>query len=181
MIFLRFIYLNNFTRYTVIPPKLRGNDSKPIISNFIFFIFSMKENNFYSHSPEYVIRVEDKKIGMVGYLVIDNTANGVGKGGIRMTPQVSEEEVLRLAHTMTFKNALADIPFGGAKSGIVWRGGDDFLKKEVMQSFARAIGWRLLESQKNLEGFRTSWEALGLEWRMPQKSLRKLWGLISKR
>jgi len=139
MIFLRFIYLNNFTRYTVIPPKLRGNDSKPIISNFIFFIFSMKENNFYSHSPEYVIRVEDKKIGMVGYLVIDNTANGVGKGGIRMTPQVSEEEVLRLAHTMTFKNALADIPFGGAKSGIVWKGGDDFLKKEFMQSFARAI------------------------------------------
>lgn len=99
----------------------------------------MKENNLYLHSPEYVIRVEDKKINMVGYLVIDNTAIGVGKGGIRMTPHVTKEEVLRLAHTMTFKNALADIPFGGAKSGIVWKGGDDFLKKEFMQSFARAI------------------------------------------
>ncbi len=99
----------------------------------------MKENNFYSHSPEYVIRVEDKKIGMVGYLVIDNTAIGAGKGGIRMTPHVTEEEVLRLAHTMTFKNALADIPFGGAKSGIVWKGGDNSLKKEFIQSFARAI------------------------------------------
>ena len=66
-----------------------------------------------STGPEYAIRVYDPKIGMEGFLVIDNTARGLGKGGIRMTSSVSMEEVFRLARTMTWKNALADIPFGG--------------------------------------------------------------------
>lgn len=91
------------------------------------------------YGPEYVVEVYDPKIGMNGFLVIDNTALGLGKGGIRMTPDVTKEEVFRLARTMTWKNALADIPFGGAKSGIIWRGGTDKLKKEFIQSFARAI------------------------------------------
>ena len=38
--------------------------------------------------------------------------------GIRMTETVNEEEVSRLARAMTWKNALAELPFGGAKSGI---------------------------------------------------------------
>lgn len=71
--------------------------------------------------------------------MIDNTAMGPGKGGIRMTPNVTEEEVWRLARTMTWKNALAGIPFGGAKAGIVWPGGSDELKKKFVQSFARTI------------------------------------------
>ena len=89
--------------------------------------------------PEYVVRVYDAAIGMEGFLVIDNTALGVGKGGIRMTPTVTAGEVFRLARTMTWKNALAEIPFGGAKAGIVWHGGPDELKKQYIQSFARAI------------------------------------------
>lgn len=89
--------------------------------------------------PEYIVRVYDPKIGMEGFLVIDNTILGPGKGGIRMTPNVTEEEVWRLARTMTWKNALAGIPFGGAKAGIVWPGGDEKLKKTFIQSFARAI------------------------------------------
>lgn len=89
--------------------------------------------------PEYVIEVYDPKIGMEGFLVIDNTALGLGKGGIRMTPHVTKEEVFRLARTMTWKNSLAGIPFGGAKAGIVWRGGSDELKQEFIKSFARAI------------------------------------------
>ena len=40
---------------------------------------------------------------------------------------------------MTFKNALADLPFGGAKAGIVWKGGSPELKKKFVQSFARSI------------------------------------------
>jgi glutamate dehydrogenase (NAD(P)+) len=89
--------------------------------------------------PEYVIRVYDPAICMEGFLVIDNTVLGPGKGGIRMTPGVTTEEVFRLARTMTWKNALADIPFGGAKAGIVWPGGPEKLKKQFVQSFARAI------------------------------------------
>ena len=110
--------------------------------------------------PEYVVRVYDAKIGMEGFLVIDNTALGPGKGGIRMTPNVTVEEVLRLARTMTWKNALAGIPFGGAKAGLVWppscakaasfaevvtkaesegKSSELDLKKLHVQSFARAL------------------------------------------
>ncbi len=89
--------------------------------------------------PEYIVKVHDPKIGMEGVLIVDNTALGLGKGGIRMTPDVSEGEVFRLARTMTWKNALADIPFGGAKAGIKFLGNDLEKKKEFVQSFARAI------------------------------------------
>lgn len=102
----------------------------------------MSDNNIIirdEFGPEYVIHVYDASLGMEGFLVIDNTANGIGKGGIRMTPTVTAEEVFRLARTMTWKNALAEIPFGGAKAGIVWNGGSDELKKQFVQSFARAV------------------------------------------
>jgi len=89
--------------------------------------------------PEYVLEVYEPKINLKGFLVIDNTVLGPGKGGIRMTPNVTKDEVWRLARTMTWKNALADIPFGGAKAGIVWPGGSDALKKKFIQSFARLI------------------------------------------
>ncbi len=89
--------------------------------------------------PEFVVEVHDPAIGMRGFLVIDNTALGPGKGGFRMTPGVSADEVWRLARTMTWKNAIAGLPFGGAKGGIVWPGGPDALKKKFVRSFARLL------------------------------------------
>src|SRR3990167_5187518 len=89
--------------------------------------------------PEYVVFVHDSKIGMEGILIIDNIAQGPGKGGIRMTPDITPEEVFRLARTMTWKNAILGIPFGGAKAGIVWKGGTNQLKKQYIQTFAKTI------------------------------------------
>ncbi|MDP3982291.1 MAG: Glu/Leu/Phe/Val dehydrogenase [bacterium] len=89
--------------------------------------------------PEYVIDVYDPRAGMEGFLVIDNTALGLGKGGIRMTPNVTREEVSRLARAMTFKNAIAGIPFGGAKAGMIWKGGSTAQKKKAVVAFAKAI------------------------------------------
>jgi glutamate dehydrogenase/leucine dehydrogenase len=89
--------------------------------------------------PEYVINIYDPKLKMQAFLVIDNTVLGPGKGGVRMTADVTAEEVFRLARTMTLKNSLADLPFGGAKAGIVWKGGSPELKKQFIQSFARSI------------------------------------------
>lgn len=104
-------------------------------------------NNQDKFGPEYQIEIYDPKLGMTGFLVIDNTVLGPGKGGIRMTPNVSMEEVFRLARTMTWKNALAGIPFGGAKAGIRLSAGaremDPVklakLKKDFLQSFARSL------------------------------------------
>lgn len=89
--------------------------------------------------PELVIEVYNKKIGLRGILVIDNTKRGVAKGGIRMTKSVNVEEVFRLARAMTLKNALADLPFGGGKSGIVSDTKDKEEKKILIQSFSKAI------------------------------------------
>ena len=53
------------------------------------------------------------------YRVIHNRVFGPGKGGIRYHPDVTEEEVISLAKLMTWKCALVNIPFGGAKGGVI--------------------------------------------------------------
>ncbi|MBU5678283.1 MAG: Glu/Leu/Phe/Val dehydrogenase [Candidatus Aenigmatarchaeota archaeon] len=89
--------------------------------------------------PELVVEVYNKKIGLKGILIIDNTKRGVAKGGIRMTSSATVEEIFRLARAMTFKNALADLPFGGGKSGIVSDTKNKEEKRLLIQGFARAI------------------------------------------
>jgi len=89
--------------------------------------------------PEKVLYVHDPKTKLKGILVVDNTARGPGIGGIRMAPDVSTEEVFRLARAMTFKSAAADLRHGGGKSGII---ADPKTKNkyELVRSFAKAIG-----------------------------------------
>ena len=55
----------------------------------------------------------------VGYRVQHNEARGPFKGGIRYHPQVDIDEVRALASWMTWKTAVVDIPYGGAKGGII--------------------------------------------------------------
>ena len=54
----------------------------------------------------------------LGYRIQHNGARGPYKGGIRYHPEVDLDEVRALASLMTWKNALADLPFGGAKGGV---------------------------------------------------------------
>lgn len=54
-----------------------------------------------------------------GFRVLYNNVRGVGKGGIRFHPQESLETVKALAAWMTWKCSLANIPFGGAKGGVI--------------------------------------------------------------
>ncbi|HLC74242.1 MAG TPA: Glu/Leu/Phe/Val dehydrogenase [Candidatus Nanoarchaeia archaeon] len=91
--------------------------------------------------PEMIVDVYDAKTKMRGFLVIDNTRRGPGKGGIRMTPTVDVTEVSRLARAMTYKCALADLPFGGAKSGIIAdpKKITKQQKNELIRAFARAL------------------------------------------
>jgi len=79
----------------------------------------------------------DHRTQTKGILVIDNTARGPGKGGIRIQPDVTIEEVFHLARAMTWKNAIAEIPFGGAKAGIV--GNPEKNKIDMVRAFADRI------------------------------------------
>ena len=55
---------------------------------------------------------------LIGYRVQHNDSRGPMKGGLRYHPEVDLGEVRSLAALMTWKTALVDIPFGGAKGGI---------------------------------------------------------------
>jgi glutamate dehydrogenase (NAD(P)+) len=54
----------------------------------------------------------------MGYRVQHNRARGPMKGGLRYHPSMDEEHALALANLMTWKTAVVDVPFGGAKGGI---------------------------------------------------------------
>jgi glutamate dehydrogenase/leucine dehydrogenase len=92
---------------------------------------------------EKIIEVYDQKTGMQGVCAIHNTARGPGKGGIRMVPDVTTEEVMGLARAMTWKNAMADLPFGGAKSGI--RADPRKLTPEQKEAHMRAFARKIKE------------------------------------
>tara|TARA_Y100000034_G_scaffold5829_1_gene6457 strand:+ start:4278 stop:5414 length:1137 start_codon:yes stop_codon:yes gene_type:complete len=113
-------------------------------------------NMYDEFGPEKILEVYDAKTEMRGFVVIDNTKLGPGKGGIRMRPSVTKEEVFRLARTMTWKCSLAGLPFGGAKSGIIAnpkklqkeqiseQGSDDAQKqvsdkKAIVEAFSKAL------------------------------------------
>lgn len=63
---------------------------------------------------------QESPLEIGGFLVVDNLAMGQpSMGGTRMLPDITPDIIHNLARGMTLKNAAADLPFGGGKSGIV--------------------------------------------------------------
>jgi glutamate dehydrogenase (NAD(P)+) len=66
------------------------------------------------------VQLDDGRIEVfTGYRVQHSIARGPGKGGIRFGPDVTLDEVRALASWMTWKCAVVNIPFGGAKGGVI--------------------------------------------------------------
>ncbi|MGK7909752.1 MAG: Glu/Leu/Phe/Val dehydrogenase [Synechococcus sp.] len=90
--------------------------------------------------PAKVSHIYEPLTGLKAILVVDNVACGPSIGGIRMAPDVTTEEVFRLARAMTLKNAAAGLPHGGGKAAIL---ADPKLplsdKERLIRTFARAI------------------------------------------
>jgi glutamate dehydrogenase (NAD(P)+) len=65
------------------------------------------------------VRMDDGRVEVfTGWRVHHDTTRGPGKGGIRFHPTVDAAEITALAADMTFKCAVVNIPFGGAKGGV---------------------------------------------------------------
>jgi glutamate dehydrogenase/leucine dehydrogenase len=90
--------------------------------------------------PTKVLWLREPKAPLEAFIVVDNVACGPALGGVRMAPDVTLSEVARLARAMTFKNAAAGLPHGGAKAGIV---ADPSMpvaaKEQLMRAFAKGI------------------------------------------
>ncbi|HEY1375191.1 MAG TPA: Glu/Leu/Phe/Val dehydrogenase [Gemmataceae bacterium] len=68
---------------------------------------------------EFPVELDDGTVtSFVGHRVLHNMVRGPGKGGVRFHPSLTPDDVRALAAWMTWKCALIDIPFGGAKGGV---------------------------------------------------------------
>ncbi len=79
-------------------------------------ILSRPKRELIVHFP---VQMDDGRVEVfTGYRVQHNIARGPAKGGIRFAPDVNLDEVRALAMWMTWKTAVVNIPFGGAKGGV---------------------------------------------------------------
>ena len=90
--------------------------------------------------PAKITHIYEPTLGLKAVLVVDNVARGPSMGGLRMAPDVTTEECVRLARAMTLKNAAADLPHGGGKSVLY---GDPRMpraqKERLIRTFAHAL------------------------------------------
>ncbi len=106
-----------------------GHNSLDVVNHFFTFAAKILKLN---DALAYLIQNTDRELRVEvplvrddgtlevynGYRVQHNNARGPYKGGLRYHPEVDAIEVTALASLMTWKTALVDVPFGGAKGGI---------------------------------------------------------------
>jgi glutamate dehydrogenase (NAD(P)+) len=96
---------------------------------------------------EFPVELEDGTVHtFTGYRVLHNRVRGPGKGGIRFHPSVTLDEVRALASWMTWKCAVIDVPFGGAKGGVACN------PKELSEADLRKLTRRYISDLGDLIG-----------------------------
>jgi glutamate dehydrogenase (NAD(P)+) len=109
-------------------------------SDNICGILSETMNEIIVHFP---VKMDDGRVKVLtGYRVQHNNALGPFKGGLRFHPSVDVDEIKALATLMTWKTALTNIPFGGAKGGIQMDPADFSLAEmeRIARRFTYALG-----------------------------------------
>jgi glutamate dehydrogenase (NAD(P)+) len=94
--------------------------------------------------PLKIIHVHEPSVRLRAILVIDNIAKGPSIGGVRMAPDVSTEECVRLARAMTLKNSAAGLPHGGGKAVLY---GDPKMPKADKERLIRAMANALRQTE----------------------------------
>ena len=74
--------------------------------------------------PARVMAITEPSVGLDAVVVIDHELFATSAGGTRMVPDVTADEVARLARAMTWKLAVCGVPYAGAKAGIRFSDGD---------------------------------------------------------
>jgi leucine dehydrogenase len=91
---------------------------------------------------EHVVLASDEAAGYQGIIAIHSTALGPAVGGTRYWSYKTEDDALtdalRLSRGMTYKNALAGLPFGGGKS-IIMRDGKDVDREQLFRAHGRMV------------------------------------------
>ena len=84
---------------------------------------------------------DGKAVNIQTFVVRHNDALGPAKGGIRMTPDVTLDDITGLAMEMTWKTSLIGVPFGGGKAGIHFDPGtiSSADKEIILRSFTRGV------------------------------------------
>jgi glutamate dehydrogenase (NAD(P)+) len=101
-------------------------------------------------TPEIICEIYDES-GVTGYLVIDSIINNNCWGGIRTVPDLTIDELIQNARTMTMKYGFLGLPVGGAKAGVIINGEDQEKRKNVFRRFGKKIA-PLLKNKIYLPG-----------------------------
>lgn len=127
------------------------------------------------------VRMDDGSIQVFhGYRVHHNITRGPAKGGIRYHPEVDLDEVRALAMLMTFKCAVVNIPFGGAKGGVVCDPGK-LSRREIenlTRRFASEIGI-LLGPETDIPAPDVNTDSQIMSWIMDTYSMHRGYSVLS--
>lgn len=119
------------------------------------------------------VRMDDGSVEVyTGWRVHHDTTRGPGKGGIRFHPLVDAREVSALAAGMTFKCAVADLPFGGAKGGV--RCDPTVLSLAELERLTRRYTWEispLLGPEKDVPAPDVNTDGRVMAWLMDTLSM----------